>query len=69
MRFVQKIRVDAAIHLLQTTRMAVDAVAHDVGFEDASALYRLMLRHTGKPPSAFRARASLGTVRSHFNAF
>ena len=59
MRFVQKIRVDAAIHLLQTTRMAVDAVAHDVGFEDASALYRLMLRHTGKPPSAFRARASL----------
>jgi transcriptional regulator GlxA family with amidase domain len=55
MRFVQKIRLDAAIHLLQTTRMAVDTVAREVGFEDASALYRLVLRHTGKPPSAFRA--------------
>jgi transcriptional regulator GlxA family with amidase domain len=58
MRFAQKIRVDAAIHMLQTTRKAIDAVAHEVGFEDASALYRLMLRHTGKPPSAFRGRAA-----------
>lgn len=54
MRFVQKIRVDAALHALQTTRTPIDQIARDVGFEDASALYRLMQRHTGKPPSAFR---------------
>ena len=57
MRFLQKIRVDAAIHLLQTTRLPIDAVAHEIGFEDASALYRLVRRQTGKPPSAFRGPA------------
>lgn len=54
MRLVQKIRLDAALHALQTTRTPVDQVARDVGFEDASALYRLVQRHTGKPPSAYR---------------
>ncbi len=54
MRLVQKIRLDSALHALQTTRAPIDRVARDVGFEDGSALYRLVLRHTGKPPSAFR---------------
>jgi len=57
MRLVQKLRVDAAIHLLQTTRLAVDDVAEQVGFEGPSALYRLVVRQTGKTPSAFRRRA------------
>lgn len=56
MRFIQKIRMESAVHLLQTTRLSVEAVAHEVGFEDASALYRLMRRHTGQAPSAFKAR-------------
>ena len=56
MKFVQKIRVDAALHLLQTTRLPLDAVAEQVGFEDCSALYRLVRRHTGKAPGAFRGR-------------
>ncbi len=55
MRFAQKIRVDAALHLLQTTRLSLEAVAEHVGFEDSSALYRLIRRHTGKSPSLFRA--------------
>jgi transcriptional regulator GlxA family with amidase domain len=58
MRLVQKVRVDTALHLLSTTRYAVEEVAQRVGFEDASALYRLILRHTGKPPSSFRTRPS-----------
>lgn len=56
MKLLQKIRVDAAIHLLQTTRSGVDEIAQEVGFGDASALYRLVLRQTGKSPSAFRGR-------------
>ena len=56
MRLVQKIRLDTALHLLQTTRHPVDRIAQDVGFEDSSALYRLVLRHTGQPPSSFRGR-------------
>ena len=55
MRFAQKIRVDAAIHLLQTTRLPLEIVAERVGFGDSSALYRLIRRHTGRSPSLFRA--------------
>lgn len=55
MRFAQKIRVDAALHLLQTTRLSLEVVAERVGFEDSSALYRLIRRHTGRSPSLFRA--------------
>lgn len=58
MRLVQKIRLDTALHLLQTTRHPVDRIAQDVGFEDSSALYRLVVRHTGQTPSAFRQRVS-----------
>jgi len=54
MRFAQKIRVDAALHLLQTTRLSLERVAERVGFEDSSALYRLIRRHTGRSPSLFR---------------
>ncbi|MGY4155615.1 transcriptional regulator GlxA family with amidase domain [Bradyrhizobium sp. USDA 4461] len=55
MKFAQKIRVDAALHLLQTTRLSLESVAERVGFEDSSALYRLIRRHTGRSPSLFRA--------------
>jgi transcriptional regulator GlxA family with amidase domain len=55
MKFAQKIRVDTALHLLQTTRLPLENVAERVGFEDSSALYRLIRRHTGKSPSLFRA--------------
>ncbi len=54
MKFAQKIRVDAALHLLQTTRLPMESVAQRVGFEDSSALYRLIRRHTGRSPSLFR---------------
>jgi transcriptional regulator GlxA family with amidase domain len=56
MRFVQKIRVDAALHLLDTTRMSLPDIAERVGFADPSALYRLTVRHTGRTPREFRSR-------------
>ncbi|HEY7643170.1 MAG TPA: helix-turn-helix domain-containing protein [Steroidobacteraceae bacterium] len=56
MRFVQKIRVDAALHLLDTTRLPLAAIAERVGFSDPSALYRLTVRHTGRTPTEFRSR-------------
>lgn len=54
MRFVQKIRLDAALHLLQSTRLPLDAVAERLGFADAATLYRLVRRHTGRAPGSFR---------------
>ena len=55
MRFVQKIRLDAALHFLQTTRKSLENIAEEVGFADQSALYRLILRHTGQTPSSLRS--------------
>ncbi len=54
MRFVQKIRLDSALHLLQSTRLPLDAVAERLGFADAATLYRLVRRHTGRSPGSFR---------------
>jgi transcriptional regulator GlxA family with amidase domain len=56
MRLVQKIRVDAALHLLDTTRLTLPEIAERVGFADPSTLYRLLVRHTGKSPTELRAR-------------
>ena len=66
MRFVQRIRLDAALHILQTTRIPLDGIAEQVGFAEPSALYRMILRHTGQTPSALRSRAGRagGTVKS-----
>ncbi len=54
MRFVQKIRLDTALHLLQSTRLPLEAVAERLGFADAATLYRLVRRHTGRSPGSFR---------------
>lgn len=54
MKFVQKIRLDTALHLLQTTRLPHDEIAARVGFADPVALYRLVRRQTGHAPSRFR---------------
>jgi transcriptional regulator GlxA family with amidase domain len=57
MKFVQKIRLDTALHLLQTTRLPHDEIAARVGFADPVALYRLVRRQTGHAPSSFRRAA------------
>jgi transcriptional regulator GlxA family with amidase domain len=64
MKFVQKIRLDTALHVLKTTRKSLDLIAEDVGFSEPSALYRLIVRHTGQTPSSLRARAE-GNTRNH----
>ena len=58
MRFVQKVRLDTALHLLQTTRLPHDEIASRVGFADPVALYRLVRRHTGETPSRFRGHSA-----------
>lgn len=45
---VQAIRVDQAVHLLQTTDWSVDRVATEVGYAHASTLRTVLRRHLGK---------------------
>jgi len=54
---IQAVRLSRARRLLETTRMSIDQVAAAVGYEDATALRRLMRRRTGATPTRFRAHA------------
>jgi transcriptional regulator GlxA family with amidase domain len=52
---VQSVRLHRARMLIETSRMAIEQVAAQVGYEDATALRRLMRRVAGAAPSRFRS--------------
>lgn len=54
--FAQRLRVARAVHLLETTRDPVDAVAARVGYADPAAFRRVFRRETGEAPGARRSR-------------
>lgn len=55
---VQKIRMQHAAHLLDTTRESVDEVAARVGFADAAAFRRAFRKVVGESPRTHRASRS-----------
>ncbi|WP_283811012.1 helix-turn-helix domain-containing protein [Bradyrhizobium zhanjiangense] len=55
-RFVQRLRVDKAMELLETTRLSLDDIAEKVGYADPSTLRKLM--HREKTPGARASRAA-----------
>lgn len=54
-RFLQRRRVMEAVHLLETTALNIDDVAERVGYQDATALRKIIKRELGIAPSALRA--------------
>lgn len=54
--FVERVRVEAARHLLETTRRAAGEVASAVGFGTPEALRRAFARRLGLSPREYRAR-------------
>jgi transcriptional regulator GlxA family with amidase domain len=52
---VQSVRLNRARMLIETSRMTIEQVAAQVGYEDATALRRLMRRAAGATPSRFRS--------------
>ena len=57
MGFVQGVRVQRARALLHNSRMTIEQVAVQVGYQDATALRRLMRKATGAAPGRFRSLA------------
>lgn len=55
-RFVERVRVEAARDLLETSRSSVDAVAGRCGFGSAETMRRAFLRVLGVGPGQYRQR-------------
>lgn len=56
---VQTVRLRRARKLLQDSRMTVEQVALAIGYSDATALRRLMLKASGATPRRFRAASDV----------
>lgn len=54
--FVQRLRVETAIHLLETSRLSLDEIGARVGYADANTLRRLVRREAGLSPREVRRR-------------
>ncbi len=52
---VQSVRLNRARTLIETSRMTIEQIAAQVGYEDATALRRLMRKAAGAAPSQFRS--------------
>jgi transcriptional regulator GlxA family with amidase domain len=56
--FIQRLRVETAVHLLETTRLSLREVAARVGYADPGALRRLIQREAHASPRELRVRAA-----------
>src|SRR5690606_5207680 len=54
--YVQALRIEEAKHMLETGNESVDAIAHEVGYEDPASFRRLFRRLTGISPGEYRRR-------------
>jgi transcriptional regulator GlxA family with amidase domain len=60
MALVQSVRLHRARQLIESSRMSIEAVAAQVGYQDATALRRLMQKSAGANPSRFRSAVKFG---------
>lgn len=56
-RLVQRLRLEHAAHLIETSRLPLAEVAEQVGYRDVSTLRRLMRRQLGVNPTDLRRSA------------
>lgn len=63
-RYLQRLRINAARHLLENELKTVRRVSREVGYEDLSFFRRLFKRHTGKSPRQYRERFGSSLPRS-----
>lgn len=55
---VQSVRLQRARALIEGSKLSIAEVAARVGYEDATALRRMMRKLAGANPSAFRTRTA-----------
>ncbi len=57
LQFVQRLRIEQALHLLRATTHSFEKIAAQVGYADPNALRRLLMREAGATPSELRRQA------------
>jgi transcriptional regulator GlxA family with amidase domain len=62
--YVQRIRIERAKRMLETTDTPVEEISWAVGYEDPASFRRLFKRLTGVAPSAYRQRFRIPAVAS-----
>jgi transcriptional regulator GlxA family with amidase domain len=55
-RFVQRIRIEQAVHLAQTTKLSVAEITHKTGYANETSLRRILVREYGMALHAIRRR-------------
>jgi len=60
--YVQRIRVERAKRLLETSDEPIEDISWAVGYEDPASFRRLFKRLTGLPPGAYRQRFQIPVV-------
>jgi transcriptional regulator GlxA family with amidase domain len=56
MEYVQTLRIEEAKHLLETTVDGIEAIAEEVGYDDAAFFGRLFRRSVNLTPAQYRRR-------------
>jgi transcriptional regulator GlxA family with amidase domain len=54
--YVQTLRLEEAKQILETAELPIEAVAHEVGYEDSSYFGRLFRKSVGLTPAHYRKR-------------
>ena len=62
LRYVQRLRINAAKHLLESDVTTIQEVSSAVGYDDVIFFRRLFKRYTGVPPREYRIRFGIGEM-------
>ncbi len=58
--YLQRLRIDAAKNLLETTDLGLDDILARIGYQDSAAFRRLFKQRTSLSPRAYRERFAIG---------
>lgn len=61
---IEKLRIDAALVLIQEGRHPIEAIARQTGFGDSERMRRAFVREFGEPPRAMRRHARVRTEQA-----
>lgn len=56
LEYIQKVRVQKACELLESTTQSFEQIAHSIGYDDANSLRKVFIKIIGLTPSSFRSR-------------